>query len=141
MMRAISSLRAVPDLFPGRAFGFLAMTMILASCSSSRATSEQQAGAAPAGDDTIECALGGAADFQRDCQVEETEVDGAKILVVHHPDGGFRRFTVLTDGRGLATAAGAEQAETSVADGRLDVSVGSDRYRFPATIRADDGTR
>jgi hypothetical protein len=96
--------------------------------------------AAASSDNTIDCAVGGAAEFQRNCRVEEARPAGMKILVVRHPDGGFRRFEVLTDGHGLATADGAEQAETSVADGQLLVSVGSDRYRFPATIRGDDGT-
>ena len=54
-----------------------------------------------------------------------------------HPDGGFRRFKVLTDGHGLEVADGAEDASTEVVDGRLDVQVGADRYRFPATVRGD----
>jgi hypothetical protein len=122
----------------------LIVALLLAGCSgpdpSDTATPAPKQSAATA-DDTIECAIGGAAYFGRDCKVEETRVDGAKILVVRHPDGGFRRFEILTDGHGLATADGAEQAETSIEQGYLDVSVGSDRYRFPATIRTDDGNR
>ena len=96
---------------------------------------QQQADAA----NMIACAIGGATSFKRDCTVEESEVDGTKVLVVRHPDGGFRRFDVVTDGRGLEVAAGAEQAVTRVADGKLDVAVGPDRYIFPATIRSHDG--
>jgi hypothetical protein len=96
---------------------------------------QQQADAA----NMIACAIGGATSFKRDCTVEQSEVGGTKILVVRHPDGGFRRFDILTDGRGLEVAAGAEQAVTQVADGKLDVAVGSDRYIFPATIRSHDG--
>jgi len=117
--------------------------LLLAGCSGSDPsdTAKPTPTQAAAADDTIECAIGGAAYLGRDCKVEETSVDGAKILVVRHPDGGFRRFEILNDGHGLATADGAEQAETSVEQGYLDVSVGSDRYRFPATIRTDDGNR
>jgi len=54
-------------------------------------------------------------------------------LVVRHPDGAFRRFKVLKDGRGVAVADGADQAETTLSGEVLEVQVGSDRYRFPAT--------
>jgi hypothetical protein len=122
-----------------------AALMLLAACSGpapdDTATPSPTQGAAAAGEQTIECAIGGAAYLGRDCKVEETSMDGTKILVVRHPDGGFRRFAILNDGRGLATADGAEQAETSIEQGYLDVSVGSDRYRFPATIRTDAGNR
>jgi hypothetical protein len=94
---------------------------------------------AVAADDTIDCAIGGAAYFERACKVEEVQANGGKILVVRHPDGGFRRFEVLTDGHGLATADGAEETETSVVNGQLQVAVGSDRYRFPATIQKHGG--
>ena len=91
------------------------------------------------GNDLIECAVHGAQWFLRECEVEKSKNDsGALVLVVHHPDGGFRRFTVVTDGRGLETADGFEQAQTSVVDDRLDVRVGDDRYRFPATIKSRD---
>ena len=120
----------------------LLAVLLLAACSgpdpSDTATPAPKQTAAVA-DDTIECAIGGAAYFERVCKVEETESGGSKILVVRHPDGGFRRFEVLTDGHGLATADGAEEAETSVVDGRLEVAVGSDRYRFPATIQKHGG--
>ena len=87
---------------------------------------------------TIECAIGGAAAYARDCSVEESDVDGTKVLVVRHPDGGFRRFELVSDGRGLEVAAGAEQAVTTIENGKLDVAVGADRYIFPATIRSRD---
>jgi hypothetical protein len=109
----------------------------LAACNA--AESDAAAGGEGAdGGNRIECALGGAASFSRQCGVEQVELDGVRTLIVHHPDGGFRRFEVLTDGRGLALADGAEEAIAEVVDGRLEISVGSDRYRFPATIRGDD---
>jgi len=99
-----------------------------------------ESGEVSPGAEMIECAIAGSQWFVPECAVEHTEVDGATILVVRHPDGGFRRFEVLTDGRGLAVADGAVEAVTELYEGRrLDVSVGSDRYRFPATIRSNDG--
>ena len=125
-----------------RAAALIAM-LWLAACSgpspADTATAAARQTTAAAQDETIECAVGGAASFQRDCKVEEAKVDGAKTLIVRHPDGGFRRFEVLTDGHGLATADGAEEAETSVVNGQLEVAVGGDRYRFPATIRKHGG--
>jgi hypothetical protein len=87
-------------------------------------------------DDRIACAVAGAAEFARACQVERREVDGAAILVVRHPDGGFRRFILHDDG-GFETADGAERVERWIDEDRDDVteySVGADRYRFPARV-------
>ena len=107
--------------------------MLLAACS-------QGAGEAPAADpdDLIECALAGAAAFVRDCAIERSEVDGQAILVVRHPDGGFRRFEVTGDGTGVATADGAQAARIALREGGIEVTVGTDRYRFPATIAGDE---
>ena len=90
-------------------------------------------------DDRIACAVGGAAEFARACQVERREVDGVPILVVRHPDGGFRRFEVMRDGTGLAAADGAERAVVSLREQGIEVAVGADRYRFPARIMDDGG--
>lgn len=57
------------------------------------------------------------------------------MLTIRHPDGGFRRFHILEDQRGLASADGAEAAKIAiVADGQIEVSAGEDHYRLPATI-------
>jgi len=126
-----------------RLAGALLAVVLLSGCSGG----DEQAAEADAPEATaaaltpegelIECSVGGARWFLKECAVEQAEDEGKTVLVVHHPDGGFRRFEVLTDGRGLAVADGAEEAYTEVVSGRLDVSVGSDRYRFPATIRSD----
>jgi hypothetical protein len=87
----------------------------------------------------IACALGGAAGFARDCAVERVREGNALVLVVRHPDGGFRRFEVLSDGHGLASADGAEPARVELRDDGIEVAVGADRYRFPATIAAHVG--
>ncbi len=61
------------------------------------------------------------------------------MLTVRHPDGGFRRFAVTSDGSGLVSADGAEPAAVSLRDGGIEVVVGTDRYRFPATVAEHDG--
>ena len=88
----------------------------------------------PDPDSLVECALAGATVFARDCSVEQVREGGALTLVVRHPDGGFRRLEVLTDGRGLAAADGAEAARVAVHGEGIEVAVGADRYRFPATV-------
>ncbi|WEK46882.1 MAG: hypothetical protein P0Y56_00935 [Candidatus Andeanibacterium colombiense] len=124
----------------------MTMVGVIAGCKAQQApqtapseTPSEAPTVAANGNDIIECAIHGGQWFLRECEVEKTRDDtGALVLVVHHLDGGFRRFKVVTDGRGLETADGFEQAQTSVVDDRLDVRVGDDRYRFPATIRHSD---
>ena len=111
--------------------------LVLAACSQG-ATGETDASGGDF-DDRIACAVAGAAAFTRACQVERTEVDGVPILVVQHPDGGFRRFEVMSDGTGLAVADGAQRAEVAVRENGIEVAVGNDRYRFPATVAGHDG--
>ena len=60
---------------------------------------------------------------------------------MHKPDGGFRRFVVARDGTGVAAADGAEPAMvTIIADDRIEVAIGGDTFRLPATVqRRNDG--
>ncbi|HUD30640.1 MAG TPA: hypothetical protein VMQ93_17365 [Novosphingobium sp.] len=109
-----------------------AFALLLAACSSG-----SEPPPVAAGGEHIACAVGGSAELKPVCAVERAEKDGRLTLVVHHPDGAFRRFDVMTDGSGLAVADGAEKAETRLVDGKLDVTVGADRYQFPATEKSD----
>jgi hypothetical protein len=87
----------------------------------------------------IPCALAGATNFNRDCTAERTISPDGMAIVLHHPDGGFRRLLVATDGRGVVTADGADQALVTVVDGStIEVTVGEDRYRLPATVKGQD---
>jgi hypothetical protein len=98
---------------------------------------DRGAAAEDAIDEKIECALAGKTSFERTCTTETISNDEGKILVVRHPDGGFRRFTVLTDGRGLAVADGFNDAKIKVlGGGMIEVSSGDDIYRLPADIKA-----
>lgn len=108
---------------------------MLAGCSEKPPQSAEEQTAAE-GAEQIACALKGQSDFASTCGIERvTSADGT-VLVVRHPDGGFRRFNLVTDGRGLVAADGSEEAVVTIATkGRVDVAVGEDRYRFPATLK------
>lgn len=90
-------------------------------------------------DGKIECALAGSAAFERTCTTEQIAGSEGKILVIRHPDGGFRRFDILTDGRGLAPADGFDETKINLLnDGMIEVSSGDDKYRLPAQIKGKD---
>jgi len=75
----------------------------------------------------IACALDGAAEFVRTCTLERS----GPQLVVHRPDGGFRRFQI--EGDGVQPLDGADAVTTTpLADGDLEVAIAGDRYRIPA---------
>ncbi|WP_254287593.1 hypothetical protein [Sphingomonas liriopis] len=77
------------------------------------------------------------APLRRDCAIEQTQSERGLILTVRHADGGFHRLLVTRDGRGVVAADGAEPARVTIAEpGTIDVAIGSDRYRLPATIKA-----
>lgn len=112
--------------------------LLLFACSEAESVEERVA-EAKVSDNGIDCALAGAAEFERACIVERGE-DG--ILTIRHPDGGFRRLTVTGDGRGVVAADGAAAAEVQViADDRIQVAIGEDRYRLPATVRSGGSSR
>lgn len=111
----------------------IAGSLVLAACSEPPAEQPQ----AEEGSDAIECALGDGSTFGADCLVEREEVDGQTLLTIRHPDGGFRRFQQLDDGRGLVEVDGADQVSRALEDGTLLISIGADRYRFPAAVKTD----
>ena len=109
----------------------------LAGCSSQPDTAAQVA----EGGEHIPCALDGATEFASSCAVDRAQVDGKLTLIVRHPDGAFRRFAVVTDGRGLAVADGAEQAVNTMQGDKLAVTVADDRYLFPAKTKSAPGAK
>jgi len=107
-----------------------ASALLLAACSPGGAAPE------PVDEsDLIACAIGGAGSFARECVVERSRGDEGQVLVVRHPDGGFRRF--VASGGEVAPADGAEPATLAPRDDGVEVAVGGDRYRFPASMTAD----
>jgi hypothetical protein len=116
----------------------LAATAVLAGCSGSASSDRESL---TGGDDSrIACALGDETEFTEQCDAERVQNGDRRELVLRHPDGGFRRFDIVTDGRGLVAADGSEEAlVTPLTDGRIELSVGGDRYRIPATVRPGAG--
>lgn len=107
--------------------------LLLASCRGGGETPVPDAADAS----RIECAVAGATAFTRDCWVERVTDEGKLFLVIRSDGGTFRRFEVLSDGRGVAAADGADAAQVALADGGVEVSLAGDRYRLPATISGD----
>lgn len=87
----------------------------------------------------INCALDGADAFARVCTLDREQGPQGLVLVARHPDGGFRRMLVTSDGRGVVAADGAEPATVAIA-GRdeIEVALGDDHYRLPATVKGQD---
>lgn len=89
----------------------------------------------PRAETRIECAVDGAADFARVCTVERSPGPNP-LFTVRAPSGSFRRLAATSDGRGVMAADGAEPATVRIVGaGLIEVSIGPDRYRLPATIR------
>lgn len=114
----------------GRMAALAPLALMLAGCAGEGAEP-----ALPEDAEVIECALAGADGFAPECGVQLIGGADARELVVWHPDGGFRRFERLDDGRWLAPADGADGARVERADDDATVvSVAQDRYRFPPAI-------
>lgn len=117
----------------------------LASCGGDDARTLEQAEKDAADEATrdgkIECALAGTDAFERVCTTEQIAANGQVVLVIRHPDGGFRRFNVLTDGRGLEPADGFDETRIRLLDdSSIELTSGDDKYRLPAQIKGRDGT-
>jgi hypothetical protein len=116
----------------------IAASMLLAGCGKSNNVSDTL----PKGKsdpEKIACATGGAKEFAADCPYEREIGKDGLILTIHHPDGGFRRFLVTKDGRGIVAADGSEAAAVvPLGAHEVEVTVGTDRYRLPATVKGGD---
>ena len=116
----------------------LAAVATLTACGEGNSLADAERGAAgdAAAAGRIECALAGGADFQRVCTTETLAGERGRMLVIRHPDGGFRRFDILTDGRGLAPADGFDETRIKILEGgMIEVKSGDDAYRLPAAIK------
>lgn len=87
-------------------------------------------------DGRIVCAQHGSDDYARVCTVDRVNGADGLVLTVSHPDGSFHRLLVTKDGRGVVAADGAETAVITVlGPGSIEVALGGDRYRLPATVK------
>jgi hypothetical protein len=85
--------------------------------------------------DRVACALARATAFTPTCIAERARDAEGPMLTIRHPDGGFRRFRITADGRGVIAADGAEPARVRVTGrNEIEVDIGGDRYRLPATV-------
>lgn len=122
------------------------LPVLALACLTLWACGQDQQGDVPFGEDAqaseddrqIECALDGADVFTRECTRTLIPAEGGDQLIIEAPDGSFRRFVILTDGRGLDAADGAESPRISLlGDDRIQVVIGGDRYMLPARIKAE----
>jgi hypothetical protein len=90
-------------------------------------------GAPPPPGDTVDCAIGAGAELSPVCTLEL--VAGTQEIVIHHPDGGFRRLLRDAETGALSPMDGAEPLVPE--DGSaLAFSVGADRYSIPPELLA-----
>ena len=120
----------------------LLLPFLLAACGEARtdhatlAKVEAEQRAAGDASGKIVCAQGGSGGFARTCTVDRAESDAGLILTLRHPDGAFHRLLVTKDGHGVVAADGAEKAVvTVIGSGEIEVALGGDRYRLPATVK------
>ena len=104
--------------------------LALAACSSGEVPDET---AVASGDQRLTCAIGPGSDFSDSCSSQKIEREGETIYRVNHPGGGFRLFTLAEDGGGMVPYDGAGSAFNTLDGDVLEVQVGEDRYRFPAS--------
>ncbi|MCU0948330.1 MAG: hypothetical protein MUF47_08780 [Porphyrobacter sp.] len=101
------------------ALGLIAM---LAACKSE---------SPPPPGDVVECAIGGRGEFAPVCTLERV----GQHLVLHHPDGGFRR---LTGDLAAGTLAPGDGADPLVIDqsgpGNVQLSIAGERYRLARSM-------
>lgn len=116
--------------------GACASLLMLAGCGEAPDGGAPEPNEAGAVSGRIACALDGAKSFERNCTLSEmTSADGT-ILIVGREGIGYRRLRVTDDGRGVIAADGAVPAKvTIVRDGIIEVAIGADRYRLPASTR------
>lgn len=99
----------------------LAALVLLAACGAPESPP-------PSGTD-IECAIGTGAAFAPVCKLER--IAGTQQIIIHHPDGGFRRVTFDPATGALSPLDGADPLVLEKGEGVIQFAIGSDRYRIP----------
>ena len=109
-----------------RISSLLALAAALAACG---------AESPPPPGDTVDCAIGGEAELAAACTLET--VAGSTDFVIHHPDGGFRRFTRDPATGAVVPVDGAAPLVPQPGErGALEFAVEADRYRIPPDLLA-----
>ena len=124
-----------------RIFSTVTLILLVSACGKPDnevlAEAERRAAEQAPDDGKVECAINGDSEFTRGCETERLSGEDGVTMIIRHPDGGFRRFKVLTDGRGLEAADGSERAKISIVeDNKILVSVGPDKYIMSARMKA-----
>lgn len=101
---------------------------ILAACSA------KPGGDTPVGEE-IPCDLASNRTWAEKCRMEQVTKGDARFLVIHHPDGAFRRLELLKASPWLATADGAVPLVWSPKGPYIDVFVANKGYRLPESLR------
>ncbi len=105
-----------------RTFSALGVGAVLAACG------EQSP---PPPGEKVECAIGAGTSLAPGCSLERT----GDFIVLHHPDGGFRRLTLDPATGALAPHDGAEPLVLEADAGEaLQFVIGADRYRVPRAL-------
>jgi hypothetical protein len=120
--------------------GFAAALLVLvAACGGDTTDADLKAAESAAAKDAaldgrVECALAGKTEFVRNCTVERYTNTEGQFLTIKHPDGGFRRFKILTNGRGVEPADGFDPnfKVTPIDADFAEIRSGEDSYRIPA---------
>jgi hypothetical protein len=111
------------------------LLLALAACSSK--AGDQGAGGGLFGGEEVPaekvpCALADAKTFTAVCTVERVNQDGKAMLIVHHPDGGFRRLVAMDGGKNYATVDGSDEVAIEANGKEIEVTVADDHYLFSA---------
>lgn len=113
-----------------RIFSLCALTTVLAACGGGGTSGEPEGS-------LVECAIGPGSEFSDVCTIE---LISAEEFVIHHPDGGFRRFTQSDDSSSpIAVADGAEPLTYQRVEGEsgvLELGLSVDRYRIESKLIA-----
>lgn len=88
----------------------------------------------PPDGELMACAIGSGAEFADVCRLER--VAGSQEVILHHPDGGFRRLNFDPATGTLAPLDGAEPLVIEDGGGTLQLAIGPDRYRVPRELVA-----
>ena len=80
----------------------------------------------------VACALQGAGEFSGRCRLVRTGKGEDRVIVMRHPDGGFRKLAPADTPAGLVELDGAQQARSWREGDAIVLQIGDDRYRWEA---------